>query len=462
MENLMSEGTSGVKVLLGNQRKGVLTLSIPIAVALFVQNLNNIVDSFWVADLGQNPMAALGIVYPVYCILIGVGNGLGIGTSAAIARNIGMKNHDDANGVAAQALILTLLVSVVFTIVLMLTAEPLIILMGGEDMVEECLSYGIPIYLGAFFIILSGVMSGMLRGEGAARRSMAIQVVGAGINIILDPVMIFWMDLGVAGAAWATVIAFIVSSVMAFHWYFWSSDMYVRFERKNFRINTRLMKEILSVGLPESVELSVMNIFNIFLNMFVIMCAGNAGLAVYTMVWRIGYFVVIPAQALGGALVAVCSAEYGMKEFDMIRDAYSFTTKRAFIWLVGLCIVFAVTAVPLADIFLRTDDMEFMKESMVQFTLSMAIFMPFFSMVFVGSSLMQAIEKAGQAMVNTLIRNIAITLAYAAVAMVFHGGLLDIGIALIIVEGLGGIAMLIHGKIALEKVAGRESAVPAV
>lgn len=462
MERVMSEGTTGVKVLLGNQRKGVLTLSIPIAVALFVQNLNNIVDSFWVADLGQNPMAALGIVYPVYCILIGVGNGLGIGASAAIARNIGMKNHEDANGVAAQALTLTLLVSVVFTIVLMLTAEPLITLMGGGDMVDECLSYGIPIYLGAFFIILSGVMSGMLRGEGAARRSMAIQVVGAGINIVLDPVMIFWMDLGVAGAAWATVIAFIVSSLMAFHWYLWSDDMYVRFEKKNFRINPRLMKEILGVGLPESVELSVMNIFNIFLNMFVIMCAGNAGLAVYTMVWRIGYFVVIPAQALGGALVAVCSAEYGMKEFDMIRDAYAFTAKRAFIWLVGLCILFAIAAVPLADIFLRTEDMEFMKESMVQFTLTMALFMPFFSMVFVGSSLMQAVEKAGQAMVNTLIRNIIVTLAYAAVALVIHGDLLDIGIALIIVEGLGGIAMLLHGKIVLEKVARRESAAPAV
>jgi len=462
MESLMSEGTAGVKVLLGNQRKGVLTLSIPIAVALFVQNLNNIVDSFWVADLGQNPMAALGIVYPVYCILIGVGNGLGIGVSAAIARNIGMKNHEDANGVAAQALVLTLLVSAVFTVVLMLTAEPLIILMGGGDMVDECLSYGIPIYLGAFFIILSGVMSGMLRGEGAARRSMAIQVVGAGINIILDPVMIFWMDLGVAGAAWATVIAFVISSLMAFHWYFWSRDIYVRFEKKNFRINTRLMKEILSVGLPESVELSVMNIFNIFLNMFVIMCAGNAGLAVYTMVWRIGYFVVIPAQALGGALVAVCSAEYGMKEFDMIRDAYSFTAKRSFIWLVGLCILFAVASVPLADIFLRTEDMEFMKDSMIQFTLTMALFMPFFSMVFVGSSLMQAIERAGQAMVNTLIRNIIITAAYAAVAMIIHGDLLDIGIALIIVEGFGGIAMLLHGKIVLEKVAREETTAAAV
>ena len=462
MERFMSEGTEGVRVLLGNQRKGVLTLAIPIAMALFVQNLNNIVDSFWVADLGKDSMAALGIVYPLYCILIGIGNGLGIGVSAAIARNIGRKNHEDANGVAAQSLVLTLIISIAMTAILMITAVPVIDLMGGNTMMDACLSYGYPIYLGSFFIILSGVMSGMLRGEGAARRSMVIQVVGAAINIVLDPVLIFWFDMGVAGAAWATVIAFIISSLMGFYWYFRSKDMYIRFERKNFRINTVQMREILNVGLPESIELTVMNFFNVFLNYFVIMCSGDGGLAVYTMVWRIGYLVVIPAQAMGGALVAVCSAEYGMKEFDMIRDAYRFTAKRSFLMLIGLCIIFAALAYPLADIFLRTDDMIYMHQDMIYFTYTMAMFMPFFSMVYVGSSLMQSLEKAGHAMVNTLVRNIVVTIAYAIVAMWVGGDLVGIGIALIIVEGLGGIAMLIHGKIVLERVARLNAPAPAI
>ncbi|WII07598.1 MATE family efflux transporter [Methanomassiliicoccales archaeon LGM-RCC1] len=452
----MADGTEGVKVLLGDQRKGVLALSIPIAIALFVQNLNNIVDSFWVSDLGQNAMASLGIVYPVYCILIGIGNGLGIGVSAAIARNIGMKNHDNANGVAAQGLLTTLVISVVLTVFLVITAEPVIVLMGGGEMVEECLSYGLPIYLGSFFIILSGVMSGMLRGEGAARRSMAIQVVGAAINIVLDPIMIFWMDMGVAGAAWATVIAFVISSLMAFYWYLNTNSMYVRFERKNFRFSTKLQKEILNVGLPESIELTVMNFFNIFLNIFVVVCAGTAGLAVYTMVWRIGYLTVIPAQAMGGALVAICSAEYGMKEFDMIRDAYRFAIKRSLIMLLALNLVFALLAGVLADVFIRTEDMEFMHDEMVMFTYLMAIFLPPFSMTFIGSSLMQSVEKAGHAMVNTLLRNVFVTIAYWIVSITVCS-LFGIGIALIIVESLGGIAMIIHGKIVLERVAKRET-----
>ena len=456
----MSESTEGVRVLLGNQRKGIMTLSVPIAVALLLQNLNNIVDSFWVSDLGRDPMAALGIVYPLYCILIGIGNGLGIGVAAAIARNIGRKDHDAANGIAVQSIVLTLIISLAMMAILIPFAEPIVVAVGGGDMVDPCLSYAYPIYLGAFFIILSGVMSGMLRGEGAARRSMVIQVVGAVVNIVLDPVLIFWCDMGVAGAAWATVIAFLISSLMAFYWYFRSNDMYVRLERKNIRFNSKQMREVLSVGLPESVELTVMNFFNVFLNIFVIMCAGNDGMAVYTMVWRIGYLVVIPAQAMGGAMVAVCSAEYGMKEFDMIRDAYRFTIKRSFLWLIALCILFAASAYPLADVFLHTDDLIPVRETMVYFTYTMAIFMPFFSMVYVGSSLMQSIDKASHAMFNTLARNILITIAYAIVALWVHGDLIGIGIALIIVEGLGGIAMLVQGKIVLEGVARKESPLP--
>jgi Na+-driven multidrug efflux pump len=280
---------------------------------------------------------------------------------------------------------------------------------------------------------------------------MAIQVVGAAINIVLDPVMIFWMDMGVAGAAWATVIAFMVSSLMGFYWYLKSKDMYIRFERKNFGFNLRLQKEILNVGLPESVELTVMNFFNIILNMFVIVCAGPAGLAVYTMAWRIGYLTVIPAQAMGGAMVAVCSAEYGMKEFDMIVDAYRFTIKRAFAYLVALNLIFAMSAWILADVFLRTEDMAFMHDDMVLFILLMAVFLPPFSMTFVGSALMQSLEKATHAMMNTLARNIAITIAYWVVSITVCS-LTGIGVALVIVEGLGGVAMIIHGKLVLRKV----------
>ena len=92
----MDGETKGVAILIGNQRKGIVAMAIPLAVALLFQSLNNIVDSLWVSDLGGNAMAALGIVYPLYCVQIGIGNGLGVGVSAAIARYIGMKSREKA------------------------------------------------------------------------------------------------------------------------------------------------------------------------------------------------------------------------------------------------------------------------------------------------------------------------------------------------------------------------------
>ena len=214
----MTEETAGTRTLLGDQRKGVIALAIPIGVALCFQQLNNIVDSLWVAGLGGSAMSALGIVYPIYTILIGIGNGLGIGVGAAIARNIGQRNHADANRSAAQGVFITAVVSIILTPILLLTAEYTMVLMGAGDTVGDCLDYAYPIYLSSFFVILSGVMSGMLRGEGAAKRSMAIQVIGALVNIVLDPVFIYVLDMGVAGAAWATVVAFVVSCVIASYW----------------------------------------------------------------------------------------------------------------------------------------------------------------------------------------------------------------------------------------------------
>ena len=127
----MEEETEGVGLLLGNQRKGIVAMAVPLAVALLFQSLNNIVDSLWVSDLGSEAMAALGIVYPLYCVQIGIGNGLGVGVSAAIARSIGMKSREKAERAAAQGFVIAAQVSLIMTPVLVLAAPFLMPAMGA-------------------------------------------------------------------------------------------------------------------------------------------------------------------------------------------------------------------------------------------------------------------------------------------------------------------------------------------
>lgn len=444
----MAEETAGTRTILGDQRKGVIALAIPIGVALFFQQLNNIVDSLWVSGLGGDALAALGIVYPIYTILIGIGNGLGIGVSAAIARNIGKGERGMACASAGQGFLITAAVSIVLTPILLITAEPSMGIMGAGDTVGVCLEYAYPIYVSTALVILSGVLSGMLRGEGAAKRSMVIQVAGASINIVLDPIMIYWMDMGVAGAAWATVIAFGASCAIALYWYIRDEGMYVRISRSDLRYDKEVCKGILSVGGPESLELSIMYFFNIYLNFLVIECGGTDAVGIYSIGWKIANFILIVAQAMGGAMVAVCSAEYGMRRFDMISDAYRFTTFRAILFTLALSFVLLLSSGFIADVFTHADGMDYLNEDTRRMFHFFCLFLPIMSMVYTGSALLQAIDRAAGAMVNSLARNILLCSTFYA-ATVLSGTLDSLWWAMTISELIGGVMMGLHAYLTL-------------
>ncbi len=447
----MSGETEGVRTLLGDQRKGIIALAIPIGVALFFQQLNNIVDSLWVAGLGGDALAAMGIIYPIYTILTGIGNGLGIGVSAAIARNIGMNRHGDANKSAAQGLTIALLVGLIMTPILLVTAESSMILMGAGDTVGECMAFAVPLYSMCVFIILSGVMSGMLRGEGAAKRSMIIQVAGAVINIILNPILIYVLDMGIAGSAWATIIAFACSCAIATYWYLRDKEMYIVMRRSDFRPESRIWKGILSVGAPEAMELSIMYLFNIFLNFLVIEVGGTDAVGIYSTGWRLANFMMIVAQAMGGAMVAVCAAEYGMKRFDMIDDALRYTVKVSVFWTIILALVLAIFASPVASVFTYSEDMLYMHDDTATMFRFFALFVPAMSLVYTGSSLLQAINRATGAMLNSTARNLIMLTAFWFAATYFCT--LDaLWWAMALSEILGGVMMGTHAFLMLRKV----------
>ncbi len=447
----MSGETVGVRTLLGDQRKGIVALAIPIGVALFFQQLNNIVDSLWVAGLGGDALAAMGIIYPIYTILIGIGNGLGIGVSAAIARNVGMDRRADANKSAAQGLVIAVLVSLILTPILLVTAESSMVLMGAGDTVGVCMDFAVPLYSMTVFIILSGVMSGMLRGEGAARRSMIIQVAGAIINIILNPILIYGLDMGIAGSAWATIIAFMASCAIAAYWYLRDKEMYIVMRRSDFRPEARIWKGILSVGAPEALELSIMYLFNIFLNFIVIECGGTDAVGIYSTGWRLANFLMIVPQAMGGAMVAICAAEYGMKRFDMINDAFRYTLRVSIFWTVVLAAILALFAGPAASVFTYSEDMMYLHDETASMFRFFALFVPVMSMVYTGSSLLQAINRATGAMFNSTARNLIMLTAFWAAAA-YIGSLSSLWWAMALSEILGGLMMGAHAYLMLRKV----------
>lgn len=444
----MEGATKDVKTMLGDPRKAILVLSIPIAVAFLVQYSNNLVDSLWVTGLGAEAMAALGLVNPVYSVIISVGNGMAVGVSAAMARNIGMGRKGRAEAIASQTIILIVLLALIMTPILILTAEPVLMIIGAADTIDASMAYAIPLYLSSFIIMMSSAMSGMLRGEGAVRKSMYIQVMAAAVNIVLDPILIYWAGMGVAGAAWATVIACVASILLGLLWYS-RKTLFITLRRSDLRVDLGAIREIMVVGFPQTLELMLMSLFNIVYNLCIIFVSSSAVMAIYTVVWRIVYLVIIPAEAVGGAMVSACSAEFGMKRYDMIKKAFRFSTKFSLITTILLSVLVILLADPLASLFTYAPDMQALHGEMVRFTRIMFLCVPLLAMVFVGSSLLQAVSRSGISMWSSLIRNIALSAAFIAVTFTV-GTLSGLWWAISIVEMLGGILMWYLAEYALK------------
>ena len=169
----MSEGEASTSNILGDPKKSLLVMVVPIAIGMIVQALNNLVDAIWVSGLGTGALAATGVVFPFFFILVGIGNGLGTGASQAIARRIGLGDREGAGKVASQVMVIGVLVGIIITVVFAFAAEPLFVAAGAGQYLAETMAYGVPIMLCAPIYMVSFIFSALLRSEGAAKRSMA-------------------------------------------------------------------------------------------------------------------------------------------------------------------------------------------------------------------------------------------------------------------------------------------------
>ncbi|MDD4222126.1 MAG: MATE family efflux transporter, partial [Candidatus Methanomethylophilus sp.] len=311
-------GTKGVRLLLADPQRSLPVLALPLIVGLIVQNLNSVVDVMWVSWLGGDAIAALSLVFPMYAALTGIGAGLGIGVAAAEARAIGAGVKETAIRTAGQTFTVAFLFALVCSPPLFVFAGPMLGFFGAGDVTGEAVAYARPIFVGLFFLVLSPMAAGILRGEGATKQAMYIQALGAGVNIVLDPLLIYGCGMGVAGAAWATVVASAVPVLLCLLCYR-KDQMYLRLRKRDLRPDLAIQKGILTVGFPQAAEYAVMALCNIFLNWAVLAVGGTNAVGIYTSAWRVGYLALIPAQALGGAVVSVCAAEAGGRRYQLVR-----------------------------------------------------------------------------------------------------------------------------------------------
>ena len=413
----MTEPEKRTGNILGDPRKSLIAMVVPIAIGMIVQSLNNFVDAIWVSGLGTAALAATGVVFPFFFILIGIGNGLGVGASQAIARRIGVGDKEGASRVAAQVLVMGVIVGFVITAVFALFSEQIFSAAGAGDYIDETLAYGIPIMVCSPIYMLSFIFSALLRSEGDARKSMTIQIAGVVVHLVMDPVLIFGLGLGLEGAAIASALSALMAAGIAVR-YYRRGDMYVTLSFRGFRFDRELDRDIMRVGLPASLEMILISISTLFMNLIIESVDPVNGVAIYTTGWRILDLLMVFAVSFGSALVPISAAAYGQRSYERIKAVYVYALKYGIALMVTIAIVAIVAAPVLVHMFTYTGSAEALAEEMTRFVRIGCLFLPFCMVGILTSSLFQSVGKGLWSMGATMLRNfLRIPLCYAMVPM---------------------------------------------
>ena len=346
-----------VELMRGEPEIAVRKLAIPIMISMLLTASYNIIDGIWVAGLGQAAIAGIGFVTPIFMILNGVSVGLGNGATSSISRAVGAKNHEGASKSASHSILIFLITSILLTILLILIQEPLLKLYGASGQsLAEGLKYGTPLFLGLFAFMFANGGSGILRGEGDMKRAMYAIIVSVVLNIILDPIFIYILNLGSAGASLATIVSSIGSASVIMYWILIKKDTYVDVNFKEFKFESKVAKDILKVGIPSSLDMFMMSVAMGFYLAFISSVGGEYGIAAFTSGQRLYLFGIMPLTAVASAVAAVSGSAYGAKNWDYLNRTHIYGTKFATMISLIIMLILVIFAPQLSLIFAYTPE----------------------------------------------------------------------------------------------------------
>lgn len=238
--------------LLGNAPipKALMSLGIPIMIGMLINALYNLVDAYFVGALGDSQMGAISIIFPLGQVVVGLGLMFGNGAASYLSRLLGSGDKETANKVASTALYSSVLIGAAIILIATVFLEPLLVMLGATDtIIPYALMYGRIYVVSCIFNVFNVTMNNIVSSEGAAKTTMCALLLGAVLNIALDPLFIYTFNMGVAGAAIATAISQMVSTLVYLTYVFRKQSAFT-FSIKLYAPSRKMMAEILKIGIP--------------------------------------------------------------------------------------------------------------------------------------------------------------------------------------------------------------------
>lgn len=393
--------------------KLLITMSLPMMLSMLVQALYNIVDSIFVAKLGEQALTAVSMAFPVQNLIIAVATGTAVGINAMLSRSLGEKNQKNANLSAANGIFLMFIFYIIFAI-FGLTASRLFFEVQKPS--AEVIRYGgdylFFIAVFSFGVFLQIGFERLLQSTGKTFYTMITQGVGAIINIILDPILIFGLfgfpRLEVAGAAIATVIGQIAAMGLAIFFNL-RNNHEVRISFRKFRPHFRTIKTILQVGLPSIIMMAIGSVMVLGFNRILAKFSETA-IAVFGVYFKLNSFIFMPVFGLNNGVIPVVAYNYGARNKKRIMTTIKFSVVLAVcIMTIGFGI-FQVIPHVLLKMFNASDDMLAIGTQALRL---ISISFPFAGFCIMLSSVFQALGNGIYSLISSITRQLLVLLPLA-------------------------------------------------
>ena len=395
-------------------KKLIITMSLPMMVSMLVQALYNVVDSIFVAQLSENALTAVTLAFPMQNLMIAVSGGTGVGINALLSQSLGRKKYDEANNAANNGLFLAFASCIAFMLLGIFATNAFI---SSQTTDPEIISMG-DTYLGIVCTLSIGLfmqitLERLLQSTGQTIFSMASQLTGAIFNIIFDPLLIFGIGIfpkmGVAGAAYATVLGQMVAAVIGLILNIRKNPEITLSLKSFFHPKAATVKTIYAVGIPSILMMSIGSLMTYLMNLILIGFSATAT-AVFGVYFKLQSFFFMPIFGLNNGLIPVLAYNYGAAKPKRIHEALRFAMTLAVSIMVVGTICFELFPGLLLDMFAASDEMKAIGIPALRI---IAIHFPIAGFCIAMGSTFQAFSKSMYSLVVSIMRQLVVLIPAA-------------------------------------------------
>lgn len=393
--------------------KLIVTMSFPIMLSMLVQALYNIVDSAFVARISEDALTAVSLAFPVQLLMIAVATGAGVGVNALLSRRLGQKKQTEADAVAVNGVFLSVCFWLVFAVLGLLFGRAFIAAFTDVPAVVDMgTSYVTVVTVASCGVFLLFVAERLMQATGNTVYHMITQLIGAVLNCVLDPLLIFGLagfpSLGTTGAALATVISQITAMAIGFFINIkFNHDVHLRV--RGFRPDAEILSGIIRIGLPAAVQQSLMSVLTVGLNR-ILMPFSQTAVSFYGVYYKLQNFLFMPVYGLNNALIPMIGYNFGAQNRRRIERITRYALYLAVGIMAAGTVLFEVLPVPLLRLFDASDAMLAIGVPGIR---TIALSFCFAGASVILSGCMQGLGRGGESLWVALVRQLIVVLPAA-------------------------------------------------